>query len=135
MDFDNLYQILNIDISASTNEIIDSYNNQIAIYKDYINEGNILTNKDKHNIKTLNIAKYVLTNENLRKQYNLINSPNDTSQEYQEITKINIPLRKDFSIDNDNLSKRQFCRFSNDSSNHILNDREFTSDNFYNIIN
>ena len=32
-------------------------------------------------------------------------------------------------------SKRQFSRYTNDSSNHLLNDRKFTSDNFYNIIN
>ena len=52
-----------------------------------------------------------------------------------DTTSISATGKKSFSIDNDNLSKRQFCRFSNDSSNHILNDREFTSDNFYNIIN
>tara|TARA_B100001093_G_C25967988_1_gene652002 strand:- start:63 stop:479 length:417 start_codon:yes stop_codon:yes gene_type:complete len=135
MELDNLYQILDINISATTSEIIDSYNKQITNFKDYINNGNILNDKDKHHIKILNIAKFVLTDENLRKQYNLINTPNDTPREYKEITKINIPLRKDSSIDNDNLSKRQFSRYSNDSSNHLLNDREFTNDNFYNIIN
>ena len=135
MELDNLYQILDINISATTSEIIDSYNKQITNFKDYINNENILNDKDKHHIKILNIAKFVLTDENLRKQYNLINTPNDTPREYKEITKINIPLRKDSSIDNDNLSKRQFSRYSNDSSNHLLNDREFTNDNFYNIIN
>ena len=135
MELDNLYQVLDINISASTSEIIDSYNKQIMNFKDYINNGNILNDKDKYQIKILNIAKFVLTDDNLRKQYNLINTPNETPREFKEITKINIPLRKDSSIDNDNLSKRQFSRYTNDSSNHLLNDRKFTSDNFYNIIN
>ena len=135
MELDNLYQVLDINISASTSEIIDSYNKQIMNFKDYINNGNKLNDKDKYQIKILNVAKFVLTDDNLRKQYNLINTPNETPREFKEITKINIPLRKDSSIDNDNLSKRQFSRYTNDSSNHLLNDRKFTSDNFYNIIN
>ena len=135
MELDNLYQVLDINMSATNQEIIDSYNKKILHFKDFIKNGNLLSHEDKHNIKILNIAKYVLTNENLRKQYNLINTANDTSQEYNEITKINIPLRKDFSIDNDNLSKRQFSRYSNYSSNHLLNDRNLNNDNFYNFIN
>ena len=74
----NLYNILNIDLTANENEIIDAYNFKINQY----NNLPFLTKSQKNDIKIIKSAKYILTNENLKYLYdkNLKNKQTDSEK-------------------------------------------------------
>ena len=129
--FEDLYEVLDVDFGSSKKDIIQKYKEKLGPYKDYIAQGNDLDKESKWEIKLLKIAKYVLTNDSLRKKYNLsrilqnsenssegkqdekneVKKSNNNELEYKEIKHYDIPLRKDQSINLKELADRQFQRF------------------------
>ena len=101
-------------------------------YNNIAKNGNSLSDEQKWEVKLLKIAKYVLTNDTLRKKYNVSrilfdsddniehninqNLEQDSNvMEYKEFKQIDVPLRKDQSINLKELADRQFERFSHKS--------------------
>ena len=129
--FEDLYEVLDVDFGSSKKDIIQKYKEKLEPYRDHIAQGNHLDKELKWEIKLLKIAKYVLTNDALRKQYNLsrilqdsdessdikekVNSkskePSNSSLEYKELRQFDVPLRKDQTINLKELADRQFQRF------------------------
>lgn len=129
--FEDLYEVLDVDFGSSKKDIIQKYKEKLEPYKEHIAQGNHLDGESKWEVKLLKIAKYVLTNDALRKQYNLsrilqdsdessdikekVNSkskePSNSSLEYKELRQFDVPLRKDQSINLKELADRQFQRF------------------------
>lgn len=129
--FEDLYEVLDVDFGSSKKDIIQKYKEKLEPYRDHISQGNDLNRELKWEIKLLKIAKYVLTNDALRKQYNLsrilqdsdenseikeeVNSkskqPSNSSLEYKELRQFDVPLRKDQTINLKELADRQFQRF------------------------
>ena len=130
--FEDLYEVLDVDLGSSKKEILSSYKNFISSYNNIAKNGNPLSDEQKWEVKLLKIAKYVLTNDTLRKKYNvsriLLDSDDNTEQninqnleqdsnimEYKEFKQIDVPLRKDQPINLKELADRQFERFSHKS--------------------
>lgn len=126
--FEDLYEVLDVDLGSSKKEILSKYKNFISSYNNIAKNGNPLSSEQKWEVKLLKIAKYVLTNDSLRKKYNvsriLLDSDDNNSQnleqdsnimEYKEFKQIDVPLRKDQPINLKELSDRQFERFSHKS--------------------
>ena len=130
--FEDLYEVLDVDFGSSRKEILKKYRERLEPYRQYLAEGNELNNELKWEIKLLKIAKYVLTNDELRKKYNLSrilqdsdepetedkkevekskNNSTNNSVEYKQLQQFDIPLRKDQSINLKELADRQFQRF------------------------
>jgi hypothetical protein len=129
--FEDLYEVLDVDFGSSKNDIIQKYKEKLGPYQDHITQGKHLDKELKWEIKLLKIAKYVLTNDALRKKYNLsrilqdsdekseikeeVNSnpkqPSNSMLEYKELRHVDIPLRKDKPINLKELADRQFERF------------------------
>ena len=129
--FEDLYEVLDVDFGSSKKDIIQKYKEKLEPYREYIAQGNHLDRESKWEIKLLKIAKYVLTNDTLRKKYNLsrilqdsdessdvkekINSkskePSKSNLEYKELRHFDVPLRKDQTINLKELADRQFQRF------------------------
>lgn len=129
--FEDLYEVLDVDFGSSKKDIIQKYKEKLEPFREHIAQGNHLDRESKWEIKLLKIAKYVLTNDALRKQYNLsrilqdsdessdikekVNSkskePSNSSLEYKELRQFDVPLRKDQSINLKELADRQFQRF------------------------
>lgn len=129
--FEDLYEVLDVDFGSSKKDIIQKYKEKLGPYQDHIAQGNHLDKELKWQIKLLKIAKYVLTNDALRKKYNLsrilqdsdenseikeeVNSkskqPSNSSLEYKELRQFDVPLRKDQTINLKELADRQFQRF------------------------
>ena len=126
--FEDLYEVLDVDLGSSKKEILSSYKKFISSYNNLAKNGNSLSDEQKWEVKLLKIAKYVLTNDTLRKKYNvsriLLDSDDNIEQnleqdsnimEYKEFKQIDVPLRKDQSINLKELADRQFERFSHKS--------------------
>ena len=125
-NFEDLYEVLDADLGSSKKEIIQKYKERISYYQNIIAKGGHLDKELQWEVKLLKIAKYVLTDEKLRKKYDFSriimdsdesmekqqseNTQNENTQ-YREIERIDVPLRKDKSIDLENLAERQFQRF------------------------
>ena len=103
----DLYKLLNCDITSSTEDILSQYNKRIKKYNK-----SILTKKETNRVKKLNIAKYILSNDDLREKYNTIylsdyeNSENkdgkgDSSPTYQKYNR---------RVTNDEINKRTFIK-------------------------
>jgi|TARA_B100000524_G_C23636197_1_gene365044 DnaJ-class molecular chaperone len=127
--FEDLYEVLDVDLGSSKKEILSNYKKFISSYNNIVKNGNSLSDEQKWEVKLLKIAKYVLTNDTLRKKYNvsriLLDSddnnieqnlePDSNSMEYKEFKQIDVPLRKDQPINLKELADRQFERFSHKS--------------------
>ena len=130
--FEDLYEVLDVDLGSSKKEILSKYKNFISSYNNIAKNGNSLSSEQKWEVKLLKIAKYVLTNDTLRKKYNvsriLLDSDDNTDHninqnleqdsnimEYKEFKQIDVPLRKDQPINLKELADRQFERFSHKS--------------------
>ena len=100
------------------------YRERINYYQNIIYEGNNLSEEEKWEIKLAKIAKYVLTNDELRQKYNvsritmdsdesLEHNNNEEGPRYNHVNfdKQDVPLRKDKEMDLKNLADRQFQRF------------------------
>jgi len=131
--FEDLYEILDVDFGSSRDDIIQKYKEKLGPYQQHISHGNKLDKELKWEIKLLKIAKYVLTNDTLRKKYNLSrilqdsdeshevkdkviepiesNKPPNSKLEYKELQHFDVPLRKDQPINLKELADRQFERF------------------------
>lgn len=123
-NFEDLYEVLDVDLGSSKKEILSKYKKYISYYSNIIKSRKQLTDEEKWEIKLLKIAKYVLLNDSLRKKYNVSrilvdsddNSDNNNSDknnnlEYKEFKQIDVPLRKDQPINLKELADRQFERF------------------------
>lgn len=130
--FEDLYEVLDVDLGSSKKEVLSSYKRFISSYNNIAKNGNSLSDEQKWEVKLLKIAKYVLTNDTLRKKYNvsriLLDSDDNIDHninqnleqdsnvmEYKEFKQIDVPLRKDQSINLKELADRQFERFSHKS--------------------
>ena len=144
-NFEDLYEVLDADLGSSKKEIVQKYKERLSYYKNIIAKGQHLDDEQKWEIKLLKIAKYVLTDEKLRRKYNVSriimdseesmeksnekqvkqNSQNMSSNDinYREMVNDSIPLRKDKSIDLQNLADRQFERFDHKNFD-LATDRE-----------
>tara|TARA_E500000178_G_scaffold351681_2_gene413348 strand:- start:222 stop:665 length:444 start_codon:yes stop_codon:yes gene_type:complete len=124
-NFEDLYEVLDVDLGSSKKEILSKYKKYISYYSNIVKSRKQLTDEEKWEIKLLKIAKYVLLNDSLRKKYNVSrilvdsddNSDNNNSDknnnlEYKEFKQIDVPLRKDQPINLKELADRQFERFS-----------------------
>ena len=131
--FEDLYEILDVDFGSSRDDIIQKYKEKLGPYQQHISHGNNLDKELKWEIKLLKIAKYVLTNDTLREKYNLSrilqdsdeshevkdkviettesNKPTNGKLEYKELQQFDVPLRKDQPINLKELADRQFERF------------------------
>ena len=65
--FEDLYEVLDVDLGSSKKEILSKYKNFISSYNNIAKNGNSLSSEQKMEVKLLKIAKYVLTNDTLRK--------------------------------------------------------------------
>lgn len=118
-NFEDLYEVLDVDLGSSKKEILRKYKKYISYYSNIIKSRKQLTDEEKWEIKLLKIAKYVLLNDSLRKKYNvsriLLDSDDNSDNnnlEYKEFKQIDVPLRKDQPINLKELADRQFERFS-----------------------
>ena len=119
---DNYYELFNINKNASTKEIINAYENKI----NYYNNCNNLSNEDINNIKIYKKGLYILTNSNLRNNYNnlLFNNNNimaenentDDLNNLDDLFNVDKSWMKEFNYDN-NIKKQ--------SVENNLNDRIF----------
>ena len=113
----DLYDILDVDFGSNNEEINAQYKKKIKIYSRILSKNNQLTSRQKSEVKTLKVAKYILTNFELRKKYDLLKIIGDSDEQKSdthkepEIKRDDVPLRKDKHIDYDLLSNRQFERF------------------------
>tara|TARA_A100001015_G_C14772895_1_gene625991 strand:+ start:409 stop:855 length:447 start_codon:yes stop_codon:yes gene_type:complete len=125
-NLDDLYEILDVDLGSDTDEIIAKYDEKIKEFTLKILNKKKLTSKDKVTIKNLKVAKFVLTDSSLRKNYDLLKIIEDSEEnktehnevpsfEYKEIEQFDVPLRKDKRLDYDSLSNRQFERFEHNN--------------------
>lgn len=123
-NFEDLYEVLDVDLGSSKKEILSKYKKYISYYSNIIKSRKQLTDEEKWEIKLLKIAKYVLLNDSLRKKYNVSrilvdsddnldnnNSDKNNNLEYKEFKQIDVPLRKDQPINLKELADRQFERF------------------------
>lgn len=126
-NFEDLYEVLDADLGSSKKEIVQKYKERLSYYQNILANGEHLDNEQKWEVKLLKIAKYVLTDDKLRKKYNFSRIMIDTEESmeknteqennstkdvfYREIERDDVPLRKDKSIDLKNLADRQFERF------------------------
>ena len=135
-NFEDLYEVLDVDLGSSKKEIIQKYKERINYYQNIIYEGNNLSEEEKWEIKLAKIAKYVLTNDELRQKYNvsritmdsdesLEHNNNEEGPRYNHVNfdKQDVPLRKDKEIDLKNLADRQFQRFDHKNFD-LKTDRE-----------
>ena len=120
----DLYDILDVDFGCNDDEINSQYKKKIKKFSKLLIRNKQLTSIDKTDIKVLKIAKYVLSNENLRKQYDLLKIIEDSDESknnfkennsskpiYTELETVDVPLRKDKRVDYDAISNRQFERY------------------------
>lgn len=123
---DNYYELFNINKNASTKDIITAYENKINYYNNFEK----LSDKDIHNIKIYKKGLYILTNLNLRNNYNnlLFNNDNnnnvmaendddDNLNNLDDLFNVDKSWMKEFNYDTNNLKKQ--------SSENNLNDRIF----------
>lgn len=119
---DDLYDILDVDFGCNDDEINSQYKKKIKKFTRILSRNNQLTPEDKIIIKNIKVAKYVLSNPNLRKKYDLLKIIEDSDDsksksidyskpKFNGIESYDIPLRKDKSLDYDFLSNRQFERY------------------------
>ena len=135
--FEDLYEVLDIDFGSSKSDINNKYKEKIDHFKKYISEGNSLDEEQKWEVKLLKIARYVLTDDKLRKKYNVSriimdsDDSNDNNIEedsepkesnsipqtykYTELSHFDVPLRKDKQIDLKEIADRQFERYDHKS--------------------
>lgn len=134
--FEDLYEVLDIDFGSSKLDVNNKYKEKISYYQKYISEGNNLDKEQKWEIKLLKIARYVLTNDKLRKKYNVSriimdsdesidniednSEPNESNSipqtyKYTELNQFDVPLRKDKPIDLKEIADRQFERYDHKS--------------------
>lgn len=64
----NYYKILKIETNSNNEEILEAYEFNISKF----NNLPFLTNNQKKEIKDLKIAKYILSNQNLKIKYDLL---------------------------------------------------------------
>ena len=120
---DNYYELFNINQNASVKDIINAYENKI----NYYNNCNNLSNEDINNIKIYKKGLYILTNSNLRNNYNNLlfnnnnimaeNENNDNLNNLDDLFNVDKSWMKEFNYDNNNLKKQ--------SIENNLNDRIF----------
>jgi DnaJ-class molecular chaperone len=120
---DNYYELFNINKNASTKDIINAYENKINYYNNCEN----LSEKDIINIKIYKKGLYILTNSNLRNNYNNLlfnnnvmaeNDNNDNLNNLDDLFNVDKSWMKEFNYDdNDNIKKQ--------SIQNNLNDRIF----------
>ena len=121
---EDLYDILEVDFGCNEDEINSQYRKKIKKFAIILSRNKNLSSNDKTEIKTLKIAKYVLTDDELRKKYDLLKILEDSDDskhsfkgsssdkvKYTELQSFDVPLRKDKRIDYDSLSSRQFVRY------------------------
>lgn len=70
--FEDLYEILDVNLDLTEKEIIKQYKNKLEPYQKKIYDGQKLNEKELYQIKLLKIAKYVLINKQLRDKYNIL---------------------------------------------------------------
>ena len=136
--FEDLYEILDVNLDSTETEIIKQYKNKLEPYQKKIYDGQKLNEKELYQIKLLKIAKYVLINNKLRDKYDILivnyttndmtndmtnnmandmandmanNTTHDMTNKFLEYKVNNVPLRKDQPINFEQLSERQFERF------------------------
>ena len=121
---DDLYDILDVDFGCSDDEIDSQYKKKIKKFTRILLRNNKLSTEEKVIIKNIKVAKYVLSDINLRKKYDLLkiieesdeSKNNIKSIDYSEpkfngIESYDVPLRKDKSLDYNILATRQFTRY------------------------
>jgi len=135
--FEDLYDILDIDFGSSKSDVNNKYKEKIKHFKKYIYEGNSLDEDQKWEVKLLKIAKYVLTDDQLRKKYNVGrivmdsddstdnciekgqdpkgSNSNPQTYKYTELSHFDVPLRKDKPMDLKEIANRQFERYDHNS--------------------
>lgn len=123
---DNYYELFNINKNASTKDIIIAYENKINYYNNFQK----LSDKDINNIKIYKKGLYILTNLNLRNNYNNLlfnnnnnnnvmaeNDDNDNLNNLDDLFNVDKSWMKEFNYDTNNLKKQ--------SGENNLNDRIF----------
>ena len=65
---DNLYEYLDISISATKKQIIEAYKQKISKYLPLTS----LSDKEIYEIKMLKVGLYILTNDTLKHKYNIL---------------------------------------------------------------
>ena len=142
-NFEDLYEVLEVHMGSTKKEIIEQYKNKLEPYNKIIKDGKHLNNEELWEVKLLKIAKYVLTDNDLREKYNVSRILNSTEEEVVEEQEQNqnnqpnkylnfesnqIPLRKDQPINFEQLSDRQFERFDHQNFD-LTKDRMLRSSN------
>lgn len=156
--FEDLYEVLEVHMGSTKKEIIQQYKNKIEHYNSIIKSGKNLNNEELWEVKLLKIAKYVLTNPELKEKYNVSRIINTTEEEDQsqfldndnqfnyeeeiksndgkehnkflEYVSNNVPLRKDQRINHEQLTDRQFERFDHENFD-LTKDRMLRTSNEY----
>lgn len=114
MDID-FYSVIGCKLNCSNEDIIKRYKEKI---KDYEANDNY-SQKIKNEIKILKIAKYVLTNSNLREKYDNI-LKNNYFEDQNDIR---------FNLENNTATRRDFKLELNDTKD-ALSDRVFQKFDF-----
>ena len=156
--FEDLYEVLEVHMGSTKKEILQQYKSKIEPYNLIIKNGKNLNTEELWEVKLLKIAKYVLTNPELREKYNVSRIINTTEEEensqllendskfnyeeeintkdnqehnkFLEYGNNNIPLRKDQGINHEQLTDRQFERFDHENFD-LTKDRMLRTSNEY----
>ena len=106
---DNYYELFNLKYKCKTNDIFNSYKNNINKYYNIIN----LSNQDIINIKKLKKGLYILSNDELKKKYDILLFNNNNNNILSANDEIDINLDILFSSNNvnnikiDNIKKKE----------------------------
>ena len=143
---DDLYDILGVDFGCSLKEIKHEFHKKINFFKNKLNENGGLSDREKFHVKAVRTSFFVLSNNQLRKKYDLSRIIGDTEEsedtpeekkqvsskldhfQYSELSETNNLKKTEKGLDFDKLSDRQFQRY--DQSFEIDKDRQLRGANF-----
>lgn len=133
-NFEDLYEVLEVHMGSTKKEIIEQYKSKLNPFNNKIKNGNHLSEEELWEVKLLKIARYVLTNRELREKYNVSRILNTTEEDesqnnfnynepkqeskhnkFLEYETNSVPIRKDQETNYDLLTNRQFERFDHEN--------------------